>query len=93
MEALDKNSEEYKTLFQYATKSKNNGVTIGTIFRVQRKGEAERIAKWKSLDNHYLLWHGSDVSNYMGILSTGQSLFQQEKPRNIIILYILFSFQ
>jgi hypothetical protein len=72
MEALNKNSDEYKTLLNYAMKSQTKThVKIEKIYKVQRKGEPERIAKWKHLDNHYLLWHGSDISNFMGILATG----------------------
>jgi len=35
------------------------------------KGEAERIAQWKNLPNRMLLWHGSKVENFLGILSQG----------------------
>ena len=38
---------------------------------MERRGEAERIKQWKDLPNQYLLWHGSKVCNYIGILNLG----------------------
>jgi len=41
------------------------------IFAIERKGEAERISKWKTVKNKMLLWHGSKLTNFMGLLSKG----------------------
>jgi poly [ADP-ribose] polymerase len=37
------------------------------IYTVKRKGEAERYTK--KIGNDTLLWHGSRISNFVGILS------------------------
>lgn len=44
---------------------------IHNIFALERKGEAERFDAWKKIGNRTLLWHGSKVSNFMGILAQG----------------------
>ena len=38
-------------------------------FRIERKGEAKRFKPFKKLHNHRLLWHGSRLTNFVGILS------------------------
>jgi poly [ADP-ribose] polymerase len=53
---------------------------VVSILKIQRKGEAERIGKWKSLENHRLLWHGSRSSNFLGILSQGLRIAPPEAP-------------
>jgi hypothetical protein len=42
---------------------------LTNIFAIERRGEAERYEPLKKFGNRMLLWHGSKVSNYMGILS------------------------
>ncbi|KRZ74364.1 Poly [ADP-ribose] polymerase 1 [Trichinella papuae] len=41
------------------------------IFSVDRSGEFERYAEFKKLHNRMLLWHGSRLSNFVGIISQG----------------------
>lgn len=43
-----------------------SSVFFKLISRLQRKGENERISKFKNLKNHYLLFHGSNTANFMG---------------------------
>lgn len=82
MMPLEKESPEFQVLRHYV-KSGHNGFDenfIMNIFAVERKGEAERFAQWKDLKNHMLLWHGSRVSNFMGILSQGLRIAPPEAP-------------
>jgi hypothetical protein len=44
---------------------------IKNVFAIERRGEAERFEAWKKFGNRKLLWHGSKVSNFMGILAQG----------------------
>lgn len=53
---------------------------ILNIFKIQRKGEAEAISAWKGVPNHFLLFHGSKLYNYMGILSQGLRIAPPEAP-------------
>jgi len=50
------------------------------VFKIERKGEAERFAPFKKEDNRILLFHGSAMSNYMGILSQGLRIAPPEAP-------------
>lgn len=83
MEDVGLNSNEGKLLKTYIKNTGANAVSsysLYNIFRIQRRGEAERFQKWKELDNHFLLWHGSNTANYMGILSQGLRIAPPEAP-------------
>ena len=82
LECLDDEGEEFNVLLEYIIKT---GVTqkVKNIFRLQRKGEAERIQKWKNLPNHLLLFHGSPVGNFMGILHQGLRIAPPEAPVSV----------
>jgi len=81
LDLLPKTSDEYKILTEYAANtSRNSRHTIKRIYRLQRKGEAESVQKFKYLENHYLLWHGSVISNFLGILSQGLRIAPPHAP-------------
>lgn len=44
---------------------------IVNIFAIEKRGEAQRFEAWKKFGNRMLLWHGSRISNFMGILAQG----------------------
>ena len=60
-------------------KAKYN-LTILDAFTVSRHSESERFEPWLDLHNHQLLWHGSRVSNFVGILSQGLRIAPPEAP-------------
>lgn len=65
-----------------ATHSNWKGLEFIDIFEVNRPGEKERMEKYmkdhpKQAFNKQLLWHGSRLQNFVGILSTGLRLPQQ----------------
>ncbi|KAK6108650.1 Poly(ADP-ribose) polymerase catalytic domain family protein [Brugia pahangi] len=83
LEVLDKQSDEYKRILQYATNTHapthdQYKLKIIDIIRVKRRGESERFKK--NIPNHYLLWHGSRITNYAGILSQGLRVAPPEAP-------------
>ena len=39
------------------------------VYKIDRKGEDEKFDEIKSIGNRKLLWHGSPVSNFLGIMS------------------------
>ncbi len=45
-----------------------------------REGETERFAPFENLKHHRLLFHGSRISNYVGILSQGLRIAPPEAP-------------
>jgi len=55
-------------------------IEIDSVYEVSRHGELERFSKFKKLPHHRLLWHGSRVSNYIGILSQGLRIAPPEAP-------------
>ncbi|KAI0511815.1 hypothetical protein KFK09_012447 [Dendrobium nobile] len=55
-------------------------VEIVHLFSVSRKGEVERFKKFSNLKNRMLLWHGSRLTNWTGILSQGLRIAPPEAP-------------
>ncbi|KAL6615347.1 hypothetical protein ACP70R_037617 [Stipagrostis hirtigluma subsp. patula] len=55
-------------------------VDIVQIFKVSRHGETERFQKFSSTGNRMLLWHGSRLTNWAGILSQGLRIAPPEAP-------------
>lgn len=55
-------------------------IELDEVFEVVRDGEPERFAPFVKLPHHRLLWHGSRLSNYVGILSQGIRIAPPEAP-------------
>ena len=49
-------------------------------FSLEREGEKQRFEQEANLENHQLLWHGSRLGNYPGILSQGLRIAPPEAP-------------
>lgn len=82
---LKKSSKEYKLLSKYvmnthAPTHTNYTLEIEDIFKVVRKGEEKRFKPFKNLHNHQLLFHGSRLTNIVGILSHGILIAPPEAP-------------
>jgi len=79
---VDKASDLHKMLQQYianthAETHSSYTLELTQAFEVQREGEAERF---KDVGNRQLLWHGSRLSNWAGILSSGLRIAPPEAP-------------
>ncbi|KAK7344424.1 hypothetical protein VNO77_13999 [Canavalia gladiata] len=82
---VDFGSEEFSMIEEYtknthAETHSNYTVEIVQIFRTSREGEAERFRKFASTKNRMLLWHGSRLTNWTGILSQGLRIAPPEAP-------------
>ncbi|CAN6693718.1 unnamed protein product [Malus baccata var. baccata] len=55
-------------------------VDIVQIFRTSKEGEVERFRKFSGTKNRMLLWHGSRLTNWVGILSQGLRIAPPEAP-------------
>lgn len=82
MEVLEKESDEFKELIKYiqnthAATHSNYKLEVEDIFKISREGESDRF---KSLHNRQLLWHGSRLTNFAGILSQGLRIAPPEAP-------------
>ncbi len=68
---LSKSSDEFQRIVQYvknthAATHNHYDLEVEEVFKLDRQGERDRFS---SLNNRQLLWHGSGVTNFCGILS------------------------
>ncbi|KAI3966922.1 hypothetical protein MKX01_021508 [Papaver californicum] len=85
LKAIDADSKEYSVIEKYmknthAKTHSNYTVDIVQLFRVSRKCEDERFRKFSNTKNRMLLWHGSRLTNWTGILSQGLRIAPPEAP-------------
>ncbi|KAI3883815.1 hypothetical protein MKW92_052927 [Papaver armeniacum] len=85
LKAIDADSKEYSVIEKYMknTHAKTHSyytVDIVQLFRVSRKCEDERFRKFSNTKNRMLLWHGSRLTNWTGILSQGLRIAPPEAP-------------
>eukprot|EP00118_Oscarella_pearsei_P026283 m.309715 g.309715 ORF g.309715 m.309715 type:complete len:959 (+) comp47446_c0_seq1:38-2914(+) len=85
MKVLDHDSEEFKMLVEYvanthAATHRGYELEVQEILKINRHGEEKRYKPFKKLHNRMLLWHGSRVTNYAGILSQGLRIAPPEAP-------------
>ncbi|KAL6271855.1 hypothetical protein ACE6H2_028766 [Prunus campanulata] len=82
---LGADSDEFNMIVKYlhnthAKTHSNYAVDIIQIFRASKEGEVERFRKFGSMKNRMLLWHGSRLTNWAGILSQGLRIAPPEAP-------------
>ncbi|CAH9054994.1 unnamed protein product [Cuscuta europaea] len=85
MTPVEVGTKEYLMVERYmknthANTHSNYTVDIINLFRVARNGEGERFQKFSNTRNRMLLWHGSRLSNWIGILSQGLRIAPPEAP-------------
>lgn len=85
IEVVDKECDDFKMLESYVRNTHaetHNTYTLDVmeVFKINRQGEAKRYKPFKKLHNRKLLWHGSRVTNYVGILSQGLRIAPPEAP-------------
>ena len=85
---IEKSAEEYKLVKQYLQNTAGPThdkykLKLLEIFKVDRFGESERFDQFVDSamrKNIKLLWHGSRLSNFVGILSQGLRIAPPEAP-------------
>ena len=80
---MDKNSQEFKVIEKYVNNTHaqthtNFHLEIEEVFTLRKEVEEERYRK--DIHNKQLLWHGSRLTNYVGILSQGLRIAPPEAP-------------
>ncbi|XP_023559896.1 poly [ADP-ribose] polymerase 2 isoform X2 [Octodon degus] len=80
---LEHESYEFKVISQYlqsthAPTHSDYTMTLLEVFEVEKEGEKEAFRE--DLHNRTLLWHGSRLSNWVGILSHGLRIAPPEAP-------------
>ena len=76
IQAVDKAGDEFKMLADYvklthAETHNRYTLRVESAFKLDRHGEDERFADWNKDKNRMLLWHGSRLTNFVGIISQG----------------------
>lgn len=83
---LARDSEDYKLVEQYllnthAPTHKDWSLELEEVFSLDRDGELNKYSRYKNnLHNKMLLWHGSRLTNFVGILSQGLRIAPPEAP-------------
>lgn len=82
---LDKNSELWATLAKWVAQTHapthtDYKLKILDIFEVDRPKDHAHFVPYEGLHNQALLWHGSRMSNWVGILSQGLRIAPPEAP-------------
>lgn len=85
IDVLDRESDEFKLIEKYvknthAETHKQYELIVEEVFITKRSGEEKRYKPFKKLPNRKLLWHGSRVTNFAGILSQGLRIAPPEAP-------------
>ena len=80
---LDKNSDTYKLLVEYVRNTHgptHTSYVLEVLDILEVDKEVERKRYTKDIPNKQLLWHGSRLTNYVGILSHGLRIAPPEAP-------------
>ncbi|KAJ6879992.1 hypothetical protein NC652_033359 [Populus alba x Populus x berolinensis] len=82
---VEVDSEDFAMIAMYLqnTHAKTHSqytVDIAQIFKVSREDENESFRKFSNTKNRMLLWHGSRLTNWTGILSQGLRIAPPEAP-------------
>jgi poly [ADP-ribose] polymerase len=91
MEVLDEKCDEFKMIEAYTSNTYETGNAFGygaaqkapaidAVYKLTREGEDARFKTKAKLGNRKLLWHGSRITNYVGILSQGLRIAPPEAP-------------
>ncbi|KAI9294034.1 PARP-domain-containing protein [Neoconidiobolus thromboides FSU 785] len=82
---LDKGGKEFELIKEYVKNTHGSthnwyDLEVQDAFELIRNGEDESFKKFESLHNRKLLWHGSRMTNFVGILSQGLRIAPPEAP-------------
>ncbi|XP_060704555.1 poly [ADP-ribose] polymerase 1 [Hemiscyllium ocellatum] len=85
IKVLAKETDEAKLIVEYvknthAVTHNQYDLEVMEIFKIKREGEEERFEPFSELHNRQLLWHGSRITNFAGILSQGLRIAPPEAP-------------
>jgi len=84
---VDKKDDTFKMVQDYVANThghthKQYGLEVLDLFEVEREGETKRFndGGFDKVKNTQLLWHGSRLTNFVGILSQGLRIAPPEAP-------------
>ncbi|CAL8102540.1 unnamed protein product [Calicophoron daubneyi] len=68
---LDEKDPDRKFVSEYFKNTGQPQFKLINVWKCSREGESSRFAKFASIDNHKLLWHGTSMGVIAAILKTG----------------------
>lgn len=74
IKALEEGDPEFDLVYEYIRNTSNQNVNLFkkfNLFKIERRGEGERFESFNAFKNKRLLFHGSDMTNMIGIMSQG----------------------
>lgn len=84
---IDKNDKQFKMVQSYVANThghthKYYKLEVQDVFELNREGEADKFKTggWDQVGNTQLLWHGSRLTNFVGIISQGLRIAPPEAP-------------
>lgn len=83
---LPRDSEDYRLIEKYlltthAPTHTDWSLELEEVFSLEREGEHDKFSPYRqNLGNRMLLWHGSRLTNFVGILSQGLRIAPPEAP-------------
>ena len=85
MESISSSDSEFKILEKFvslthASTHNRYKLKVEKIFKLDRDGEDNKFNKFKNNSNRMLLWHGSRLTNFVGIISQGLRIAPPEAP-------------
>eukprot|EP01084_Bolivina_argentea_P299138 515620_1 len=85
MESIPARDKEFKMLQKYvalthAETHNRYELKVEKAFKIDREGSDTRFKKWAKDENRMLLWHGSRLTNFVGIISQGLRIAPPEAP-------------
>lgn len=92
---MNKFSREWKTIQKYIANGHNsstlhNSLSLVDAYHVGRPGELDRFKPFEGTKRK-LLWHGSRLCNYVGILNQGLRIAPKEGPLHFLSARTRFS--
>ena len=80
---IDPKSDQYALVQRYITNThasthSSYKLILEDLFSLDRESDTKRFTK--DIGNNWLLWHGSRLTNYVGILSQGLRIAPPEAP-------------
>jgi hypothetical protein len=78
-QVVQMDSDEFRLIDKFMRQGKGRAQIL-SVFKVQRKGEAERIEEFKNVSHRKLLWHGTRTMNLISILKKGLKIAPPEAP-------------
>ncbi|KAL0419793.1 UNVERIFIED_CONTAM: Poly [ADP-ribose] polymerase 1 [Sesamum radiatum] len=94
---LSRDSEDFKLIEKYlntthAPTHTEWALELEEVFSLEREGEVDKYAAYRAkLKNRMLLWHGSRLTNFVGILSQGLRIAPPEAPATGYMVFFYFS--